>query len=338
MRKIFLTLLSIVLLLAAREGHAQSPPGINYQGIARNPDGKPLSQKNITIRINILKEGGNGDVEYAEVHSVTTNSFGLFTLVIGTGHVETGDFGFITWGVGSKWLRVEMDSDGGSSFQIMGSQQFMSVPYAFYAKHAGSTLMAGQGIAINNNVVQNTGDADANPANELNTGLALGTDHVLRLTDAGGIHEADLSSLIPPGSNPQDLLLTGDKLTITDKISPTEIDLGPYRDNTDAQDLSSSATGTNRTISITGGSPTTIDVADNDNSSTNEIQNLASLVAGTNRTISITGGASTTIDVADNDNNATNEIQNLASLAAGTNRTISIVVEAPPVIDIDRCG
>jgi hypothetical protein len=45
-------------------------------------------------------------------------------------------------------------------------------------------------------------------------------------------------------------------------------------DNTDAQDLSSSSNGTLRTIDISGGTGTTINVADRDNNSSNEIQDL----------------------------------------------------------------
>ncbi len=110
--------------------------------------------------------------------------------------------------------------------------------------------------------------------------------------------------------------------------------------------------GTNRTIAITNGTSTTIDVADNDNSSTNEIQdlslagnilslsgdattvnlapyvntdnqNLSSTAAGTNRTINISGGTGVTIDVADNDNSVSNELQSLTYTPATKNLTIS---------------
>lgn len=379
--RLALPLLSIVLLLCGYAAHAQSPPGINYQGVARNLDGKPLVLKDITIRINIVKDGESGPVEYSETHSLKTNSFGLFTLVIGTGDVVTGDFTFISWATGNKWLRVEMDPEGGNRFQIMGSQQFMSVPYAFYAKYTGNSLTPGQGISITNNVISNTGDADASATNELNSSLILGADNKLRLTDAGGTKEADLSQLamyqaldhvlnlgndagahpitnlgeptvandaatkgyvdskIVPGdpssvNEIQNLSLSGDNLSITNNPAATQIDLSGYRDNTDSQDLSSSATGINRTINITGGSSTTIDVADNDNSATNEIQNLSSSATGTNRTIGITGGTSTVIDVADSDNSVTNEIQNLGSTVAGTNRTINISGGTSTTIDV----
>ena len=50
---------------------------------------------------------------------------------------------------------------------------------------------------------------------------------------------------------------------------------GLYINETDSQNLGSSASGTNRTITISGGASTTISVADNDNDPTNEIQTLS---------------------------------------------------------------
>jgi hypothetical protein len=58
--------------------------------------------------------------------------------------------------------------------------------------------------------------------------------------------------------------------------------------------LSISASGTQRTIGITGGTGTTFDVADNDNSSTNELQTLS--VSGS--TLSISSGNSVTLPTA----------------------------------------
>jgi hypothetical protein len=388
------TLLVFIFLTGALVGHGQSPPGINYQGVARDPDGKPISQKDISIRITIVKDNSDGVVEYAEVHTAKTNSFGLFTLVIGEGNVQSGDFQFISWAAGNKWLRVEMDTDGGSAFKLMGSQQLMSVPYALYSKYAGSSpLSAGQGVSINNNVISNTGDADNNPANEYNTDFTLDSNNKLKITDGGGAKEVDLSGLIMP-SMPQDLSLNGNKLKVTDNASATEIDLSPYLDNTDNQDLaltgntlsltndatpidlapyldntdaqslSATAAGTNRTIAISGGNSVTVDVADNDNNSANEIQDLSltgntlalsgdattvnltpfldntdaqslsATAAGTNRTIAISGGNSVTVDVADNDNNSANEIQDLS--LTGNTLTLSgdaTTVNLTPYLD-----
>ncbi len=54
----------------------------------------------------------------------------------------------------------------------------------------------------------------------------------------------------------QDLNLTANKLTITNKTSPTEVNLAPYLDNTDSQQLT--YTESNNTLSISGGNSVTI--------------------------------------------------------------------------------
>ena len=302
-------LLSPVLALFCFCGlHAQAPKGINYQGVARDNEGKPIITKSISVRIGILKNAATGEVEYSEIHKPQTNQFGLFTLIIGQGTAVTGSFAFVSWAMGNKWLQIEIDPSGGSSFMLAGSQQLMSVPYAFYAEYSGngggSTLSAGEGIAITNGVISNTGDADNSATNELITDATLTADKKLRITDAGGTKEVDLNTIAVDN---QSLTLTGTSLSIS---GGNVVNLGTV--NTDNQNLSTgTSTGTNRTLNITNGSSATFDVADNDNSATNEIQSLTKSGA----TISLSnGGGSFTLG----DDNPTNEIQDLA-LNTGTN-------------------
>lgn len=305
MKKLLLSfILAITTLITV---YAQAPKGINYQGVARDSEGKPIISKNIAVRISILKSAVNGEVEYTETHKPQTNQFGLFALVIGQGTAGTGSFAFVSWAVGNKWLQIEIDPDGGSSFQLAGSQQLMSVPYAFYSEYSGnsSSLMAGQGIAINNNVISNTGDGDNSSTNELITGASLTADKKLRITDAGGTKEVDLNTIA--NTDNQSLTLIGTSLAISGGNS---VNLASVV--TDSQNLSlGTSAGTNRTINITNGTSVTLDVADNDNNSTNELQALTK----TGAVVSLSnGGGSITL----NDDNATNEIQDLA-LNTGTN-------------------
>ncbi|HAB90019.1 MAG TPA: hypothetical protein DCF84_05735, partial [Bacteroidetes bacterium] len=149
-------------------------------------------------------------------------------------------------------------------------------------------------------------DADADPTNELNTGIVInGTD--LEVTDAGGTITTDLSSLVDdadadPTNELQDLsinaandsilisngqgislgsidtddqnldsaILNADStlsIFIQDGAS-TSVDLSSVFDNTDAQALSLNATGTE--LSISNGNTVTLVDAD----STNELQSL----------------------------------------------------------------
>ena len=61
----------------------------------------------------------------------------MFSIVIGNGTVVSGTFAGINWGNGTKWLKTEIDIAGGNNYVVMGSSQFMSVPYALYADKSG---------------------------------------------------------------------------------------------------------------------------------------------------------------------------------------------------------
>jgi hypothetical protein len=370
MRPIVVTLF-IVVFCACLNAGAQVPPGINYQGVARDLEGKPLGLRNINIRISILRDGEDGQAEYVETHSVKTNSFGLFTLVIGKGESVVGDFHFISWSVGTKWMKVDMDPEGGSDFKSMGAQSFMSVPYAFYSQYSGNGVTAGQGISINNSVISNTGDADNNPLNEVNTSVTLGSDRRLRITDAGGTKEADLSALATAQQLSGVLQLGNDAannriVNLGAPLAPADAATKAYVDaQADNQTLTVNGTEDDRTIAITNGGAITFSVADDDHSISNEMQDLSivghelllsgdvtsinlgvyldntdsqSLALGTsagnNRTINIANGTGVTFSVADTDSDASNEIQQLG--LAANNLTISgdaATIDLSPYLD-----
>jgi hypothetical protein len=112
----------------------------------------------------------------------------------------------------------------------------------------------------------------------------------------------------------QDLQLIGNSLSITNNSSATIIDLSPFSGtNTDNQDLSSSSSGNNRTIDITGGNSTTFNVADNDNNAANELQTISK--AGATVTLS-NGGGSFVDDDTDPDADPTNELQTISKVGS----------------------
>ena len=118
---------------------AQIPPNaFNYSAVARGPQGQPIAGQNIAVRFSILKTNATGSAEYVEDHLVVTDPYGLFNLIIGGGMVQSGNFNSIDWGSDSYFLKIELDIQGGSNFYHMGTTQFVSVPYALYAKSAGS--------------------------------------------------------------------------------------------------------------------------------------------------------------------------------------------------------
>jgi hypothetical protein len=136
MKKISLLLLCVSLLATAQ---AQIPPNaFNYSAVARNAAGDPIATSTIGIQITILKTSPTGASQYMENHFVNTDAFGLFNLVIGAGAAQSGNMATIDWSNDNYYLKVGMDANGGSSFVTMGTTQLLSVPYALYAKSAGS--------------------------------------------------------------------------------------------------------------------------------------------------------------------------------------------------------
>lgn len=134
MNKLFYSLLTIAVL-STGFSFAQSPEKINYQAVALN-GGTPVSNQNISVRLSILNGSSTGTLLFEETHPATTDNQGLFALIIGNGTVTAGSFNAINWGVGEKWLKTEIDITGGNNFVLLGSSQFLSVPYALYANQA----------------------------------------------------------------------------------------------------------------------------------------------------------------------------------------------------------
>ena len=142
-----ITLLStLCFLLLTLVVNAQTPPNaFNYSAVARNAAGQPIANTTIGIQITILKTSPTGVSQYSENHFVNTDAFGLFNLVIGAGAVQSGSMATIDWSNDNYYLKVGMDATGGTNFLTMGTTQLLSVPYALYAKSAGSVSGGGSG-------------------------------------------------------------------------------------------------------------------------------------------------------------------------------------------------
>ena len=144
MKKIILLLtLSFSLLNFA---NAQTlPNAFNYSAVARNAAGQPIATTTIGIQVTILKTSPTGASQYSENHFVNTDAYGLFNLVIGAGAVQSGSMATIDWSNDNYYLKVGMDAAGGTNFLTMGTTQLLSVPYALYAKSAGTVSGGGTG-------------------------------------------------------------------------------------------------------------------------------------------------------------------------------------------------
>lgn len=251
----------LLTLFFASSLMAQAPLGFNYQGIAREADGTPISGKEIAIRVSII-DGPQGNSEFSEEHFLVTNDFGLFTAIIGQGNGNS-TLSSVDWSLGNLWLQVELDADN-SGYILMGSQQLMSVPYALFAQQSGEGLTPGYGIDVNDGTISNvlpdrpisltgvgdiqvkgtyptftienigTVDDDFDSTNEIQSLTKSG--NTVTLSNGGGNFTDEVDDADSDVTNEiQGLSLNANSLDLTGGGS---VDLSGYMDNTDSQNLS----------------------------------------------------------------------------------------------------
>ena len=199
MKKILL-ILSIfnVLLIHAVMGQTNSAvPGMNYQAVARDAFGKLLAKQPIALQISFSSNNGGVKSHYSEIHQVTTDELGLFSLVIGEGKESVGTLTEIPWATEQIWLQVALDAAGGREFALMGSSEMRAVPYAFHAATASQLVDESAAIELptekNQSIYWHTGGNTATrPATHFlgtrdNQDLVFKTNNVTRvkLTSAG---------------------------------------------------------------------------------------------------------------------------------------------------------
>ncbi len=139
MKAIVSILLFVFIVLACA---AQPPQAFNYQAVAFDNSGNPLLNQNVGLKISILQQDMSLFPVYTESHFLQTNFSGVFNVQVGTGNVIFGNFEDINWGEAAFFIQLEIDVTGGTNYQLLGTSQLMSVPYALYA---GSSAIADDG-------------------------------------------------------------------------------------------------------------------------------------------------------------------------------------------------
>lgn len=130
-------IITIVLVLYCQMGFSQNQKGIAFQAVARTSYGVIMPNKQIQIRISILKDTLAEEILYQELKSITTSPLGLFTILIGAAEfakiVTIGTFEKINWTASTYFMRVEIDPDNHLQFIRIGQQQIQYAAYAFSA-------------------------------------------------------------------------------------------------------------------------------------------------------------------------------------------------------------
>lgn len=123
-------LLFITAFAFCLKGSGQEPESFNYQVVIHNTSGEAVMKQAVSLKISIIARSVNNAVVYSEKHHVTTDNLGLVSLDIGNGTDKTGNFISIDWSAERYFLKVEVDSTGGSNYANIVMTQILKVTSA----------------------------------------------------------------------------------------------------------------------------------------------------------------------------------------------------------------
>jgi hypothetical protein len=132
MKKIlFFLVTGLAVITCCNITQAQVPHGFNYQAVATTGSGSPIANTPLQVKIGILSDTVSNVYVFEELHSVTTNKSGLFSLVVGTGTWQQGSaatFDAINWSSTPLFIRTQIYYQ--SVWKYLGSAELWSVPYS----------------------------------------------------------------------------------------------------------------------------------------------------------------------------------------------------------------
>ena len=131
----------IIMLFFPFFAIAQAPQKINFQSILRNNSGEIVANKAVNLRISLLAGSANGSNVFSETHAKTTDASGLISIEIGMGTLVSGVFNSVNWGNQAHFIKLEADFNGGTTYELLGTQELMSVPYALYAGKTDTSVL-----------------------------------------------------------------------------------------------------------------------------------------------------------------------------------------------------
>ena len=150
----------VLFLSAGTALISQVPSGFRFQAVARDQYYSLIRNTEISVTVGIRSGSPDGLLEWEEVHTTSTNEFGLFSLEI------CADEGLRTWGAADSLKDIhwegsehflELKVDAGHGMVPLGTSRLLSVPYSM----------------VSSNLSQPVADLTIQPESEVEPGEAL---------------------------------------------------------------------------------------------------------------------------------------------------------------------
>ncbi len=120
---------SIFFVLLAQVAFAQKP--LTFQSYARDNSGAAITNVTVQVRSTLHIDGAP---KYTEIQNVSTDGFGVFTILLGEGTATLGEFRDLNFLRNDYFLKVEIENAG--LFNVISDTKLPTVAYAKYSDKA----------------------------------------------------------------------------------------------------------------------------------------------------------------------------------------------------------
>ncbi|MFZ4377910.1 MAG: fibrobacter succinogenes major paralogous domain-containing protein [Saprospiraceae bacterium] len=97
--------------------------------LIRNAQEEPHADKQITVDVSLFSDDNGSFLFYKERHTLITDFMGVASMVIGEGTLISGNLS-----ISPRFLKMEVDPEGGSNFSINFSEKLSSVPFSQFSE------------------------------------------------------------------------------------------------------------------------------------------------------------------------------------------------------------
>ena len=124
--------------------NANAQTGIFFQAIARDNSTNPAKDRKIYVQTNIIQSSPNGTIVLIEEHKTNTDTYGIFSIMVGNGERVGGTvtgLSTIDWSKGPYYLNINIAITPVSVGDIwdyrkewvnLGTTIFGTVPFAYF--------------------------------------------------------------------------------------------------------------------------------------------------------------------------------------------------------------
>ena len=124
-----------LLILFVWSGLQGQTPGLSYQAVIYDADGKAVANQSVQLKFTISRSSDDSSSSddnelYTETISATTDPSGMVAVTIGTASSTAENFKALSWDGTPKTLKVELSTDRGSSFHQLSENEILYLPQA----------------------------------------------------------------------------------------------------------------------------------------------------------------------------------------------------------------